>query len=260
MALFNGIYFNFGRGIVLRLCAVLLLAFAAAPDANAQAVDCSDFPGGIIDGSFVSSPSNINVDVNCTIRNFPQGINELTANISFFSDGGSGGGNRLLLVFDNVYHIGQMSCATVQNHKIWFVNGASTQVQEKCQNLLIPVEKIDKQNPPGDAATVGVPFTYRLVIPVLFDAATGTVIDFEGSLNDIHGVVVTDDLNATGVDLSYVNHEITWETSGAAVPHTFSNVGGQLTFTLDPSVIIPATQQIYLDIAVVLEDTPTNSV
>jgi hypothetical protein len=164
MALFNRTTMLIGRGIVPRLAAVLLLAFAAAPDAHAQAVDCSDFPGGIIDGNFVSSPTNINVDVNCTIRNFPQGLTtELIANISFFSDGGSGGGNRLLLIFDNVYHSGQMSCATVQNHKIWFVNGASTDVQEKCQNLLIPVEKIDKQNPPGDAATVGVPFTYRLV-------------------------------------------------------------------------------------------------
>jgi hypothetical protein len=130
-----------GRGIALRLFAVLLLCWASAPDAHAQAVDCSDFPGGIIDGNVVAvSPSNINVDVNCTLRNWPQ-TKPLTA--------------------------GQMSCATVQNHKVWFVNGASTEVQEKCQNLLIPVEKIDKQNPPGDAATVGVPFTYRLVIPVL---------------------------------------------------------------------------------------------
>jgi hypothetical protein len=87
MALFNGTTMRIGRGIVPRLAAVLLLAFAAAPEVQAQAVDCSDFPGGIIDGNFVSSPSNINVDVNCTIRNFRQGINELTANISFFSDG-----------------------------------------------------------------------------------------------------------------------------------------------------------------------------
>jgi len=105
-----------------------------------------------------------------------------------------------------------------------------------------------------------VPFTYRLAIPVLFDPEFGVVTNFEGSPNDIYGVVVTDDLNATDVDLTYVSHEVTWETSGAAVPHTFSNVGGQLTFTLDPNLTIPATEQIYIDLTVVLEDTPNNSV
>jgi hypothetical protein len=194
--------------IIFRLFAVLALAVFLAPsDAAAQAVNCSDFPNDTIDGYLVASPSNINVDVDCTIRNFEQGVNELIANISFFTQPGQTE-TRKLLVFDNVYHTGQMSCAVVLNHKIWFVNGASTQVQEKCQNLLIPVEKIDKQNPPGDVATVGVPFTYTLVIPVLFDPAADAngnatgVIDFTGSPNELHSIVVTDDLNATGVDLS----------------------------------------------------------
>jgi uncharacterized repeat protein (TIGR01451 family)/fimbrial isopeptide formation D2 family protein len=261
MALFNGIHFNFGRGIVPRLLAVLLLAFAAAPEAQAQAVNCSDFPGGIIDGDFVTSPKNINVDQNCTIRNFPAGPNQLIANISFFTDGGnSSNGIPVLLIFDNVFHSGQMSCAVTLDHKIWFVNGASTSVREKCQNLLIPVEKIDKQNPPGDVATVGVPFTYRLAIPVLFDPEFGTVENFNGSPNDLHSIVVTDDLNATGVDLTYVSHTVTWRESGGAVPHAFSNTGGQLTFTLDPDLVIPADQQIYIDLTVILEDTPTNSI
>ena len=215
MALFNGIHFNFGRRIVLRLFAVLVLAWVAAPSAHAQAVDCSDYPGGIIDGNVEAfSPSNLNVDRDCTVRNWPAGIKPFTANISFFSSGGSGGGDRHLLVFDNVYHTGEMSCAVVQDHKIWFVNGASTEVQEKCQNLLIPVEKIDKQNPPGDAATVGVPFTYTLTIPVLFDAGTQTVINDQGSVNELHNVIVWDDLNATGVDLTYVSHTAYWESSG----------------------------------------------
>ncbi|KPK48988.1 MAG: hypothetical protein AMJ63_17445, partial [Myxococcales bacterium SG8_38_1] len=60
----------FGNRIAVRLLAVLLLSWAAAPAANAQAVNCSDFPNGIIDG-FVNPnpPSNINVDVNCRVRN-----------------------------------------------------------------------------------------------------------------------------------------------------------------------------------------------
>ena len=84
-------------------------------------------------------------------------------------------------------------------------------LKQSCLNLLIPVEKIDKQNPPGQTtATIGIPFTYRLTIPVLFDPATGTVINTSGSLNDLHGITVTDDLNATGASLSYVSHTVTW--------------------------------------------------
>jgi excinuclease ABC subunit A len=37
-------------------------------------------------------------------------------------------------------------------------------------------------------------------MPVLFDPATGAVINTSGSLNDLHGITVIDDLNATGVD------------------------------------------------------------
>ena len=248
MALFHRTMMLIGRGIIPRLVAVLLLAFAASPDAHAQAADCSDFPNATLDGNFTPNPpSNINIDVNCTVKNYPES-NPLTTNFSFFTQPGQTQ-TRKLIIFDNVFHTGQMSCNSVLEHKIWFVNGSSSTIQANCQNQLIPVEKIDKQNPPGDAATVGVPFTYRLVIPVLFDAASGTVIDFEGSLNDIHGV-----------DLTYVSHTVTWKNSGAAVPHTFSNVGGFLEFVLDPSVVIPATQQVYIDITVVLEDTPTNSV
>ncbi|HSM31302.1 MAG TPA: hypothetical protein VK854_11450, partial [Woeseiaceae bacterium] len=241
MALFKGTHFNFGRGIVPRLFAVLLLAWVAAPSAHAQATDCSDLPNATLDGNFIPNPpSNINIDVNCTVRIYPES-NPLTTNFSFFTQPGQTE-TRKLIIFDNVYHTGQMSCNSVLEHKIWFVNGSSSTIQQGCQNQLIPVEKIDKKNPPGDAATVGVPFTYRLTIPVLFDPATQTVVDFEGSLDDLHSIVLTDDLNATGVDLTYVRHTVTWKNSGAAVPHTFYNVGGFLEFILDPSVVIPATQ------------------
>ncbi len=245
-----------------RALAVFVLLFASGV-ANAQATDCSSYPNATIDGNVdPNPPSNINVDTDCTVRNFPAS-NPLTSNFAFYTAPGQTN-VRHLLIFDNVYHTGQMSCAVVLDHKIWFVNGASTQVQDKCQNLLIPVEKIDKRNPPGDAATVGVPFTYRLVIPVLYspaDDGTGNatgVIDWTGSLDDLHSVVVTDDLNETGVDLTYVSHEVTWADTGAQISHTFNNTGGLLTFNVDP--VIPASQQIHIDITVVLENTPTNSV
>ncbi|HSG97341.1 MAG TPA: hypothetical protein VLA11_05065, partial [Woeseiaceae bacterium] len=239
----------------------VLLGFSAA--ANAQAVDCVDYPNNTIDGYIDPiPPSNINIAESCTIRNFPAS-NPLTSTITFFTSPGQNE-FRHLLIFDNVVHDGNMACSTVLGHKIWFVNGALSTVRESCRNLLIPVEKIDKRNPPGDAATVGVPFTYRLVIPVLFtpdfDAsgnATGT-IDFDGSPNQLHGVLVTDDLNETGVDLVYESHTVTWADTGAPVSHSFTNVGGVLTFDIDPE--IPPSTQIYVDITVRLLDTPTNSV
>jgi uncharacterized repeat protein (TIGR01451 family) len=239
-----------------RLFAVLAL-LASATFANAQ--DCSDYPNGTLDGfQGVVAPSQLQIDRNCTIRNYPGPDNFITTNFSFFTRPGQTD-ERWLIVFDNVDHRGQMSCNSVLEHKIWFTNGSSSTIQEGCQNLLIPVEKIDKLNPAGsnDTAAIGVPFTYRLVLPVLFDPATTTVINTQGSVNDLHSMTVWDDLNATGVDLTYVSHSAYWETSGIPVNHTFSNVGGFLTF--DDFPIVPAGEQIILEITVVLEDTPTNA-
>ncbi len=236
---------------MLLLTVVLLLGTAS----SAQAEDCSDYPGGVLDGfAGTIAPSQLNIDQNCTIRNYPGGM---STNFSFFTQPGQED-DRWLVIFDNVVHTGQMSCNAVLGHKIWFVNGSSSGIHANCQNLFIPVEKIDKQNPAGQTtAAIGVPFTYRLVIPVLFDPLTGTVIDFEGSPNDLHGITIWDDLNATGVDLTYVSHTAYGLGSGAPVPHTFSNVGGALTFDLFP--IVPAGDQFVIELTVVLEDTPANA-
>ena len=105
------------------------------------------------------------------------------------------------------------------------------------------------------------PFTYRLNIPILFAPFPfpGTVIDDSGSLNDLHHVTVTDDLNATGAVLSYVSHTITWKDTGTPVPHDFTNAGGLLTFDFG-DLIIPAGRQFVIDITVVLDDTPANAI
>ena len=146
----------------------------------------------------------------------------------------------------------------ILGHKIWFTNGSSSTVQQNCLNLLIPVEKINKQNPAGQTtAAIGVPFTYKLTIPVLFDPATGTVINTSGSPNNLHGITVWDDLNATGASLSYVSHTAYWLDDGTPVPHTFSNVGGLLTFDNFP--IVPAGRQFVIELTVVLNDTPANA-
>src|SRR6266567_2081185 len=226
---------------------ILLFGFAmlllSAASAQAQStVNCVADSGGVIDG-FVNPvpPSQINIDGNCTIRNFPAS-NPLTSNISFFGNNPT----SWLVIFDNVDFIGNMSCDKVQGNAIWFVNGSFTTLRPNCQNLFIPVEKIDKQNPPGPpVASIGVPFTYKLTIPVLFNPLSGTVINNQGSPNDLHSVIVTDDLNATGAALNYISHTAYWKASGTPVPHSFSNVGGVLTFSNFP--IIPAGQQIVID-------------
>ncbi|MEJ2086977.1 MAG: hypothetical protein P8Y69_00515, partial [Gammaproteobacteria bacterium] len=245
-----------GIGRWLAGCLLALASLAAVP---AWAINCSEIPNGVLDGFAGDiAPSQIQIDRNCTIRNFPAS-NPLSTNFSFLTQPGQTN-ERWLIVFDNVVHTGQMACNSVAGHHIWFTNGSSTSIQEGCQNLLIPVEKIDKANPAGsnDTATVGVPFTYTLTMPVLFDPATGTAINVEGSVNDLHGITVWDDLNETGVDLTYVSHVVYWKDTGAPVPHTFSNVGGFLTFDNFP--IVPAGDQIVLEITVVLDNSPANSI
>ena len=236
------------------LLAIALLGLGLT--GNAYAIDCSELPNGVLDGDTGAvPPSQIFVDRHCTIRNFPAG-NELNTNFSFYTSPGQND-ERWVIIFDNVVHTGQMACNSVAGHKIWFTNGSSTSIQEGCQNYLIPVEKIDKQNPAGQtSAAIGVPFTYRLTMPVLFDPATGTTINTAGSVNTLHGVTLTDDLNETGVDLQYVSHSAYWLHNGNPVPHTFDNTGGLLTFDNFP--IVPAGDQIVLEITVVLLDTPGN--
>ena len=232
----------------------LVLLLGAASTANAQ--DCSDF-GGVLDGNVVPNPpSQLQIDVNCTILNYPAS-NPLSTNFSFFSNPG-GEDNQFLVVFNNVIHTGNMSCNATHEHKIWFTNGSSSKIKQNCQNLLIPVEKIDKRNPAGTTtAAIGVPFTYTLTIPVLFDPATGNVINDAGSVNNLHSIVLTDDLNETGVDLTYVSHVAYWKDTGLPAAHDFDNSGGLLTF--DGFDIIDAGRQIVIEITVVLEDTPTNT-
>ncbi|TMA33392.1 MAG: isopeptide-forming domain-containing fimbrial protein, partial [Deltaproteobacteria bacterium] len=242
-----------------RALRVLLLAatvwLGATSAAHAAQVDCSSFPNATLDGYVTPiPPDQINIDTNCTIRNYPGGM---STNFSFKTQPGQTD-ERWLIIFDNVVHTGQMSCNRVAGHKIWFVNGSSSGIHQNCQNLLIPVEKIQKSNPAGPpVASIGVPFTYKLTIPVLFDTATGSVIDFAGSPNDLHSITVWDDLNATGASLTYLSHTAYWLNSGAPVPHTFSNAGGFLTF--DDIPVVPAETQFVIEITVVLNDVPQNA-
>ena len=248
-----------GSWIVIRLFAVLLLLCGAQ---SVQAENCSDYPNGLLDGAAgTPAPIQLQIDRDCTIRNYPQS-NPFDSNINFYSEPSDPAVQRYLVVFDDVYYTGQMSCNDNDNHnhRIWFTNGTvATNLQPQCRSLFIPVEKIDKTIPSGQTtATIGVPFTYRLTMPVLYDPLTGTVINNQGSLDDLHGVTVWDDLNETGAALSYVSHVAYWEGSGTPVAHTFTNVTGFLT--LDDFPIIPAGEQIIVELTVVLDDVPANAI
>src|SRR5215470_860724 len=244
-----------GSWIRILLFAFGLLLLSVVPARSQSVGGCVANFGGVIDG-FVNPvpPSQINIDGNCTIRNFPVS-NPLTSNISF-----TGTGRGWLVIFDNVDFIGNLSCDKVHGNFIWFVNGSTAGGHVlQCANLFVPVDKIDKVNPPGPPfVSIGVPFTYTLTFPQLVNAITGVVVNPNGSNVEVDQVTVTDNLNATGVSLSYVNSSAAWKGSGAPVPFSVTNASGLLTFSSFPP--IPAGQQIVLTVTVVLNNAvPPNS-
>src|SRR5437667_8575103 len=235
--------------ILLFTCVLSLLT---ATPARAQSDGCVSTYGGVIDGKVNPvPPAHIQIDGNCIIRNFPAS-NPFTSNISFYGNNPT----SWLVIFDNVKFTGNISCDKSQGNFIWFTNGSTSGLKPNCQNLFVPTENIDKQNPAGQTtATIGVPFTYKMKIPVLFDPLSGTVINSSGSPTALHDITVTDDLNATGADLTYVSQRAYW-LNGTPIPYTFSNVGGVLTFSGFP--VVPAGQQFVIEVTVVLNDTPAN--
>ena len=125
-------------GAVMRL---LLAVVVLGSGAQALAEDCVADLGGVLDGNVTPvPPSQIQIDGVCRIMNYPNGM---STNFSFLTQPGQTD-ERWIVIFDNVLHTGQMACNAVAGHKIWFVNGSSSTIQQNCQNLLIPVEKIDK--------------------------------------------------------------------------------------------------------------------
>ncbi|MBF6023999.1 isopeptide-forming domain-containing fimbrial protein [Lysobacter niastensis] len=276
--------------IRIQLCAFLVL-FGMAFGAYAE--DCvADF-GGVVDGNVVNpAPSQLTIDGNCIIRNFQQ-PNPLDTNISFFTQPGQTD-QRWLVVFDNVdFTQGNIACDATHEHRIWFVNGSLHRVRPNCQNFLVPVESINKRGP--SYAAVGVPFTYRLMIPVLIDPSTGTVVLDGASQNDLHGITLYDNLGAnpatvyvnglddndpstppvqlpveipgTGVDLSLVGTpsvrwcvDLSCNTLGAAVnPNIVASPNGLIKFEFDPNFILPQGGKIAIDVTVVLDDNSSSN-
>src|ERR1700757_5209273 len=131
-----------GSWIRILLFAFGLLLLCAVPAHAQSTVNCPSQSGPVIDG-FVNPtpPVNVQIDGNCTFRNFPAS-NPLTTNIQFY-----GPGRGWLVVFDNVDFTGNLSCDKSHGNFVWFVNGSITRSHVlMCANLFAPVDKIDKEN------------------------------------------------------------------------------------------------------------------
>ena len=88
----------------IRLFSFLLLLCAAF---SAQAQDCSDYVNGTLDGYAGDvAPSQLQIDRNCTARNYPAS-KPLGTNFSFFTQPGQTN-ERWLTVVDKVVHTGNL--------------------------------------------------------------------------------------------------------------------------------------------------------
>ncbi len=243
---------GFTLGFVLLILLALLLGMAS-PAMGAEKF-CSDPPYfGIIDGNRHPDPVQITIDRDCTFQNFPQS-NPLTSTINFQTNDPS----IYLIIFNNVYYTGNMACANIP-HRIWFSNSSYYGSNNACQDLFIPVETIEKKNPAGQTtAVVGVPFTYTLTIPV-YNLGGGP------SVNDLHSIIIWDDLTATGADLTYQSNTAYLQNGATTTPlgsliNTGTNKNLEFNRTSNPVLgLLPAGSQIVLNITVVLDDTPANA-
>ena len=274
------------RWLVMRLLALVLL-LGGAPLAQAGTAFCSSYP--VINGFYVidgndpaitpaTLPSSISIDalggITCEIKNFPisakwpQG---LTSTINFAS------GSTGLVVFENVTYTGNMACSNTQV-KIWFANGAfyAPGNGNSCQDLFIPIEAISKKTP-APTATIGVPFTYTLTVPVMYDPATGTTLS-QPSVNTLSNATIYDDLAAIGASATYVSNTAFLVNGGTRTPigplalgasaSTMSSLGipasdttRHIVFSSDFNAaltnIAPGTQ-IEIQMTVVLDDVSAN--
>src|SRR5512141_113689 len=247
--------FQMSRGFTLGFTLLVLFALLLGTASPAVGADkfCSDPPYfGVIDGNLRPDPVQITIDMNCTFQNFPQS-NPLTSTINFQTNDNS----VYLIIFNNVYYTGNMACANIP-HRIWFSNSSYYGSNNACQDLFIPVETINKQNPAGQTtASIGVPYTYTLTLPAY--AAVGGP-----SINDLHSIIIWDDLTATGADLTYLSNTAYLVTGTTTTPlGTLTNTGDnkhlEFNKTANSSLgLIPAGSQVVINLTVVLDNTNNN--
>ncbi len=224
---------NISRKLVA--AALLLLVLGAASRAQAAGVFCSQF-GGVVDGynsttlAAIQSASTFGIDMNCTIKNFPQSIGGFPiTNINYnFPQQQS-----YYIVFDNVYYAGNMSCNNPTQSSFWiyWAPGGYNNISPSCQQFMVPVDAVGKKNPPAQTtATIGVPFTYTITVPLLGKLDSTGIFQYIANADDsnITNLVIPDDLTTTGAALSYVSNTayLVNPSTGARTP---LNGGAPLT-------------------------------
>ena len=275
-----------GFGITGRLLAfALLLGMAGAT--QAATVMCSQF-GGVIDGydtsarTLIDSASTIGIDRNCTIKNFPapNGLPITNINFNFPQQ------QSYYIVFDNVYYGGNMSCndPTQSDFWIYWAPGGYNNISSKCQDFMVPVDGLIKNNPAGQTtASIGVPFTYTLTMPVMgkLDYSGFVYLDTPDT-TELNNIVIADDLTTSGAGLSYITNQAylvdtatgTKTSLGTLVPGTTgtwlaehpgvqSDNTKHLVFSYEKNAglsSIPAGSQLQIDLTVALDnDTSVNA-
>jgi uncharacterized repeat protein (TIGR01451 family) len=274
-----------------RLGFALLVLFAlllgTAFQAQAAGIFCSDF-GGVVDGSnpatyaAVSSASSFGIDMNCTVKNFPQSIGGFPiTNINFnFPQQQS-----YYIVFQNVYYYGHMSCNDPTHSDFWiyWAPGGYNNISPSCQAFMVPVDAVIKKNPPTQTtAIVGVPFTYTITVPLLGQLdATGS-FQYIASADDtaIQNIVITDDLSTSGAALTYISNTayLVNPSTGAKTPLGSLALGTSSTWLANhPGILSDSTKHlvfsyennptltsilagsnIEIDLTVVLDSSPAN--
>ncbi|MCK0154167.1 isopeptide-forming domain-containing fimbrial protein [Alcanivorax sp. S6407] len=237
-----------------------------------------DGPGAVAtDGRTFSPGDQLSIDRSCVVKNFTCD-DPLNSTLNFASHTPG-----TLIIFENVCYGGNFACANVEGSAfVWAVNGSDfSSVKPGCQDLIIPVEKIEKSatdlaDNPISSVSVGVPFRYTLDIPVLFDPVSGTIIPGYGSLNELGNIVITDDMTpgTLGVDLELLDITASWGPAGSPTGTTMtpgtdftvtSSVGnpstpGVLTFEILNPEPLAANNQIHIAIDVMLTDDPLNNI
>ncbi|HEY6873584.1 MAG TPA: isopeptide-forming domain-containing fimbrial protein [Geobacteraceae bacterium] len=275
--------------------ALLLLVLGAASRAQAAGIFCSEFSEGgvkgVVDGydpatlAAVQSASTFGIDINCTVKNFPQSMGGFPiTNINFnFPQQQS-----YYIAFENVYYYGNMSCndPTQSDFWIYWAPGGYNNISPSCQAFMVPVDAVTKKNPTGQTtATIGVPFTYTITVPLLGKLdATGT-FQYIANVDDANltNVVIPDDLTTTGAAISYVSNTAYLVNPGtgartplnggapltlgasstwlASHPGILSDATKHLVFSYEYNAALaslPAGSNVEIDLTVVLDNNPTN--
>jgi large repetitive protein len=270
--------------------AFLLLALGTASRAQAAGVFCSQF-GGVVDGNnpatlaAVQAASTFGIDMNCTVKNFPQSMGGFPiTNINFNFPGQQ----SYYIAFLDVFYYGNMSCndPTQSDFWIYWAPGGYNNISPSCQAFMVPVDAVKKSNPPAQTtAAIGVPFTYTITVPLLGKLDQYGTFQYMANSDDttVSNIVIPDDLTTTGAALSYVTNKA-FRVDPATGTRTPLNGGAPLTpgasgtwLANHPGILsdatkhlvfsheynadlasLPAGKNVEIDLTVVLDDNPSN--